>query len=133
MRNCFIVATAAVALGGCMFNMPTPPSQITGAYVSPVKYENLDCVRLQAELDSIVRREAQATAAQQQRVKSSQVQAFWLGYGQGDGIEAAELAVLRGEKEAVRTTYEAKSCGTRNLNSNTAQQPAASQNATQSK
>lgn len=29
------------------------------------------------------------------------MQAFWYGYGQGDGIEASELATVRGKKEAV--------------------------------
>lgn len=48
--------------------------------------------------------------AQNQRVKTSETQAFWYGYGQGDGIEASELASVRGEKEAVRTAMESKSC-----------------------
>lgn len=48
--------------------------------------------------------------AQEQRLKSSQVQAFWLGYGQGDGIEAAELANVRGEKEALGTMMSKKGC-----------------------
>ena len=48
--------------------------------------------------------------AQEQRLKSSQVQAFWLGYGQGDGIEAAELANVRGEKEALATMMGKKKC-----------------------
>ena len=38
------------------------------------------------------------------------MQAFWLGYGQGDGVEASELAVVRGEKNAVRTAIDKKGC-----------------------
>jgi hypothetical protein len=38
------------------------------------------------------------------------VQAFWIGYGNGDGIEAAELANVRGEKEAVRKAIEVNRC-----------------------
>lgn len=34
--------------------------------------------------------------AQQQRIQSSQIQAFWLGFGQGDGLEAFELADVKG-------------------------------------
>jgi len=38
------------------------------------------------------------------------MQAFWWGFGQGDGIEAAELANVRGEKEAIRHAMEVKGC-----------------------
>lgn len=96
-------------LVGCV-NMPTPTSQITGAYVSGLKYESFDCSRLSAELGSLSRRENQLVTAQQQRIKTSQTQAFWWGYGQGDGIEASELANVRGEREAVRSAMDAKVC-----------------------
>lgn len=90
--------------------MPTPPSQITGSYTSGLKYENFDCSRLSLEVDSLARRENQLVIAQEQRVKTSQVQAFWWGFGQGDGIEASELANVRGEKEAARHAMDVKSC-----------------------
>ena len=82
--------------------MSTPASQITGSYTSGLKYEEFECSKLSAELDSLARRENQLVIAQEQRVKSSQMQAFWWGFGQGDGMEASELANVRGEKEAVR-------------------------------
>ena len=90
--------------------MPTQTSQITGSYTSGLKYEVFDCSRLSAELDSLARRENQLVIAQEQRIKTSQMQAFWWGFGQGDGIEASELANVRGEKEAVRSTMAAKRC-----------------------
>lgn len=89
-------------------NMPTQPSQITGTYVSGIKYENYDLERLKVEYDSLCRRESQLALAQEQRYKTSQTQAFWWGFGQGDGIEASELANVRGEKEAVRHAMELK-------------------------
>ena len=104
----FAVVTSAF-LAGCL-NMPTPPSQITGSYTSGLKYESFDCSRLAAELDSLARRENQLVFAQEQRIKTSQTQAFWWGYGQGDGIEASELANVRGEKEAIRKAMEVKDC-----------------------
>lgn len=104
------VALSTLMLPGC-FNMPTPASQITGSYTSGLQYEEYPCSRLAVELDSLARRENQLVLAQEQRIKSSNVRAFWLGYGQGDGIEASELANVRGEKEAVRTAMAAKSCG----------------------
>lgn len=107
----FVISSISILtiLSGCM-NMPTPPAQITGAYVSGIKYENYECPRLSSELGSLSRRENQLVVAQEQRVKTSNVQAFWLGYGQGDGIEASELANVRGEREAVRSALDAKSC-----------------------
>ena len=90
--------------------MPTPTSQITSAYVSGLKYETYECNRLATELSSLSRRENQLVGAQQQRIKTSESQAFWYGYGQGDGIEASELANVRGEREAVRTAMESKVC-----------------------
>ena len=100
---------ASFSLAGCM-NMPTPTSQITGSYTSGLKYEEFDCARLGNELDSLARRENQLVVAQEQRIKTSQTQAFWWGFGQGDGIEASELANVRGEKETVRKAMEGKRC-----------------------
>lgn len=108
-RIAFVVITALTS-AGCL-NMPTPPAQITGSYTSGLNYESFDCERLGAESASLARRENQLVAAQEQRIKTSQVQAFWWGFGQGDGVEASELANVRGEKEAVRRAMEAKRCG----------------------
>jgi len=108
-RLAILAVVTLTLLAGCM-NMPTPTSQITGAYVSGLKYETFDCSRLSAELGSLSRRENQLVTAQQQRIKTSETQAFWFGYGQGDGIEASELANVRGEREAVRSAMDAKVC-----------------------
>ena len=90
--------------------MPTPASQITGSYTSGLNYEQFNCTKLSAEEDSLARRENQLAIAQEQRIKTSQTQAFWWGFGQGDGIEASELANIRGEKEAVRKALANKEC-----------------------
>lgn len=82
--------------------MPTPSSQITPAYVSGIAYKDLDVRQLKIELDSLSQRESQLVLAQEQRRKSSETQAFWWGFGQGDGIEASELARVRGEIAAVK-------------------------------
>jgi len=110
LKKKLIAASAAtIALAGCM-NMPTPPSQITGSYTSGLRYEDYPCPRLAIEVDSLARRENQLVLAQEQRIKTSQTQAFWYGVGQGDGIEASELANVRGEKEAVRKAMDVKRC-----------------------
>ena len=90
--------------------MPTPAAQITGTYTSGLKYSEFDCTTLASELNNVARREAQLVIAQEQRIKTSNTQAFWLGYGQGDGIEASELASARGEKEAILQAMTTKNC-----------------------
>lgn len=85
-----VVLMAFVSLAACA-NMPTAPSQITGSYTSELKYMNHDCPQLAIEINTLARRESQLAVAQEQRIKSSNVQAFWLGYGQGDGMEASDL------------------------------------------
>jgi len=104
-----------VLFSGCV-NMPTPPDQITGLYTSGLIYENYDCSQLAIELNALARRENQLVVAQKRRIKASHHQAFWLGHmgglasGKGDGIEALELAKVRGEKDAVRRAMEIKHC-----------------------
>ena len=91
-------------------NMPTPAAQITGSYTSGIKYENYECDRLAVEINALARREDQLTIAQEGRRKSSLVQALLLGFGTGDGVEASELAIVKGEKEAVRKAMDVKDC-----------------------
>ena len=105
----YYLLLSAIILSACT-NMPTPASQITGAYTSGLHYENYSCKKLAAEIESLARRENQLVIAQEQRIKTSQTQAFWFGYGQGDGIEASELANVKGEKEAVRKAMDSKGC-----------------------
>lgn len=109
MKKIVCVVCLSIILTGC-FNMPTPTSQITGSYTSGLKYENFSCDKLSSEMDSLARRENQLTIAQEQRIKTSEIQGFWWGFGQGDGIEASELANVKGEKEAVRNALESKDC-----------------------
>jgi hypothetical protein len=109
MKKIASVVCLSIILTGC-FNMPTPPSQITGSYTTGLKYENFSCDKLSSEMDSLARRENQLTIAQEQRIKTSEIQGFWWGFGQGDGIEASELANVKGEKEAVRNALESKDC-----------------------
>lgn len=110
MRIIAIAAVTLVSLTGCM-NLATKPAEITGSYTSDLRYQDYNCEQLGHEVNSLARRENQLVTAQEQRRKSGKVQAFWLGYGTGDGIEAAELANVRGEKEAARKAMDLKNCG----------------------
>ena len=107
-QSSYLFIGAILGLSAC--NMPTDPGQITSAYTSSIKYEQYECDRLGIELNALARRENQLVTAQGQRIKSSTLQAFLLGFGTGDGIEASELSVVRGETEAVRKAMEVKKC-----------------------
>jgi hypothetical protein len=104
-----LLLAAPFGLLGCM-NMPTHPAQISSSYTSGLNYAQHSCRALVSEIGSLARRENQLVAAQVQRIKTSEMQAFWYGYGQGDGIEASELANVRGEKEAVRKAMATERC-----------------------
>lgn len=105
-----IMFAAIPVLAGCV-NMSTPPAQITAAPVDPAKYADLSCTQLIDELGSIAKRERTYVEAQDRRVKASNVQAMVINVGQGDGSDAAALAQVRGEREAVRNTMISKQCG----------------------
>ena len=110
MKSLVVVVMMAMFLViGCM-NMPTKPSQISASYTSEMVYKDHDCDELAVELNHLARRENQLIIAQEQRIKTSEMQAFWYGYGQGDGIEASELANVKGQKESVRRAMELKNC-----------------------
>jgi outer membrane murein-binding lipoprotein Lpp len=109
MKTAGLIVLCTTALAGCL-NMPTPVNQITPTYVSTLNYEAFDCNKLTVEMDALSRREGVLVAAQTQRIKTSEAQAFWNGYGQGDGVEATELARVRGEREAVMKAIATKSC-----------------------
>lgn len=104
-----IILSSVLLITSCA-NTGTPVSQITGAYVSPLKYKDSSCHELSTEAASLSRRHNILVIAQEQRVSSNNVQAFWIGSGNGDGIEAAELATVKGETEAVRSAMDTKKC-----------------------
>jgi hypothetical protein len=109
-KSCLaLLSVLSASLSGC-FNLATKSAEITPSYTSDLRYEAYDCKRLAIELNMLARREDQLVIAQDSRRKSSKMQAFWLGFGQGDGIEASELANVRGEKEAVRKAMDVKTC-----------------------
>jgi hypothetical protein len=113
LRTQFLALFLAVTtwlLASCSVNAPTPSSQITAAPVSELKYADYDCASLTAALESLARRNLNLIRAQEQRIKSSEVQGTLLGVGQGDGAEAAELSKVRGEQAAAAKVFNAKRC-----------------------
>lgn len=113
MKQGFMLV-AVVALGltleGC-FNLGTKPSEITPAFVPTTQYQAESCQQLNVERSSLYQRESLLTTAQQQRRSSNKLQAFWVGFGNGDGVGAGELAQVKGEIIAVEKELALKQCG----------------------
>ena len=95
---------------GC-YNKPTPPSEITGAQISGLQYQQFDCETLNDEINFLENREKELILAQENRIKESELQQWWTeGSGTGDGIEASELNRVKGEIKAARRVFENKGC-----------------------
>ena len=108
-------AGAALFVAGCA----SSSSDIRGTYVSPYMYDNLSCQQIGMEAQNVSARAAEAAGAQDsQRTKDAVVTgvaivvfwpaAFFVG---GDKQNAAELARLRGELEALEQVSVRKNCG----------------------
>jgi len=99
----------SLVLAGC-FNLGTKPSEITPAYVPESQYQSQNCQQLDADRQDMYRRKSMLETAQTQRRHSNKVQAFWVGFGNGDGVGASELAQVKGEILAVEKQRELKGC-----------------------
>jgi hypothetical protein len=114
-RALLVAAAAALVVGGCAKRADS----ITAAYVSPHQYEAWNCPQLADEAARINSRAMAAAGAQDQKatqdavVTAIGVVAFWpaLFFIEGNGAQAAELARLRGEAEAVEQAAVRKRCG----------------------
>lgn len=103
------VAAAAMLLAGC-FNIGTKSSEITPAYVPASKYTGETCRQLDVERQDLYQRKSMLESAQDQRRHSNKVQAFWVGFGNGDGVGASELAQVKGDVLAVEKARALKGC-----------------------
>ena len=88
-------------------------------YVSPILYQNHNCQQLAAEAQGISTRAVAVSGAQDQKRSNDQIAtaaaiivfwpaAFLVG---GDGPQAAELAQLKGQMNAVEQASIQKKCG----------------------
>ncbi|HEY0854954.1 MAG TPA: hypothetical protein VGD86_09010 [Devosia sp.] len=114
-----VVSTLGVAsllfVSGCATN----PKDITPNYVSPVLYQNLSCEQLAQEAQRVSNAAAVATGAQQSQVTKDGVATgvaivlFWpaLFFIGGDKQNAAQIAQLKGEMQAIEQANISKNCG----------------------
>jgi hypothetical protein len=115
MRLTVLAAATAVALCGCA----TSPKDIAPAYVSPVLYQNLSCDQLAMEAARVSSSAAAASGAQEGQQSRDAVATtvgivlFWpaLFLIGGDKGNAAEIARLKGEMQAIEQANISKGCG----------------------
>jgi hypothetical protein len=104
-----------VLVAGCA----SSADDIAPSYVSPIAYENYSCEQLAFEAQSVSSRAAQAAGVQNKArtsdavVTTVGVVVFWpaLFFLDGDGQQAAELARLKGQMEAIEQSSIRKNCG----------------------
>lgn len=111
-----VIALGAVSmLAACA----TPPKDIAPAYVSTTLYENLSCQQLRNEAEGVSARAAAAYGKQESNrgqdaaMTTVGVVLFWpaLFFMKGDGADAAEVARLKGEMQAIEQVNRVKNCG----------------------
>lgn len=101
-------------LGGCATRSGDVPPRAT----DPAAYAGWDCARLHDEIDSVQQRAADVAYAVDSRVGNNMialglgVTVFWpaLLAMRTDGLEAEQLAELKGRYEALRTVVARRSC-----------------------
>jgi hypothetical protein len=116
-----MIRQTAVALGAItmLAACASAPKDIAPAYVSSALYQNLSCDQLRAEAQAVAARAQVANGAQQQNAQQDAAMTgvalvlFWPAafFMQGDGVQAAEVARLKGEMVAIEQVNNVKNCG----------------------
>lgn len=106
---------AASMLAACA----SAPKDIAPAFVSTSLYENLSCTQLRAEAEGVSARAAAANGKQDQNrgndaaMTTVALVLFWPAafFMKGDGADAANVARLKGEMQAIEQVNRVKNCG----------------------
>jgi hypothetical protein len=115
MKLRYMAVAAPLLLAGCAQNA----ADIHAAYVSPVTYQAMTCPQLGAEASRVSAAAAAATGAQNSKATNDAVMTgvsvvlFWpaLFFVHGDQGNAANLANLKGQMQAIEEANTAKNCG----------------------
>ena len=115
IRNIAATAVMAALVSGCATN----PKDIAPSYVSPILYQNLTCEQLAQEAARVSQAAAVSNGAQANQASKDAVMTtvgvvlFWpsLFFIGGDKGNAAEVARLKGEMQAIEQANISKSCG----------------------
>lgn len=114
MKQFPVLALVAFALAGCA----SSASDIKASYISPVAYQSYTCAQLSEEAQRVSGAAAQASGEQDSKRTSdtiattAAVVVFWpaLFLMKGDGANAAELAKLKGQMDAIEQVSIQKKC-----------------------
>jgi hypothetical protein len=115
MRAAILALLGATGLAGCA----SSSDKIAASYVSPVLYENFSCRQIAEEATRVSRRAAEAAGVQDSQANKDTAlvavtavifwpAAFFVG---GDRQNAAELARLKSEMDALEQASIRKNCG----------------------
>lgn len=115
LKKTVVALGAASMLAACA----TPPKDIAPTYVSTGLYQNLGCSQLRNEAEGVAARAATANGKQEQnRSRDAAVTGvglvlFWpaLFFMKGDGADAADVARMKGEMQAIEQVNRTKKCG----------------------
>ena len=115
VRNQWSAVFTALALAGCA----SKAADIAPAYVSPMQYQSYSCQQLAAEAQRVSAAAAAASGQQDSQATKDAVATtvgvivFWptLFLIGGDKQNAAQLAELKGEMDAIQQASIQKQCG----------------------
>jgi hypothetical protein len=115
MKLVHATLVATLLLAGCA----TSPKNIEASYVSPVPYQSMTCNQLRAEAQRVSYAAAKATGKQSDQAGKDAVAmgvtlvVFWpaVFFIGGDKTNAAEVANLKGQMNAIADVNQAKNCG----------------------
>jgi hypothetical protein len=115
MRSVHCAVAAALAVSGCAKGA----SSISPSYVSPVMYQSLDCQQISAEGMRLSMVASNLSGMQDQKAKNDAVAMgvglvlFWpaLFFIKGNDEKAGELAMVRGQMDALQQAAILKNCG----------------------
>jgi hypothetical protein len=115
VRHGVVSVIAALALAGCA----SRAADVTATYVSPMQYQSYTCMQLAAEAQRVSAAAAAAAGNQDSQATKDAVATtvgvivFWptLFLIGGDKQNAAQLAQLKGQMDAIEQTSIQKQCG----------------------
>lgn len=116
-KSCALSVALVATLAACA----SPSAEVTATYVSPEAYSGFTCTALGQEAQRVSARAAAAAGEQDRQAEADAVATgvalvlFWpaVFFLNGDDANAAELARLRGEMEAIEQANIQRGCGLR--------------------
>ena len=111
----YILLLGALTVAGCA----SKGADVAPSYVSPIQYQSFTCPQLAAEAERVSAAATSASGAQDSQATKDAVATtaaviiFWPAafFVQGDKNNAAQLAQLKGQMDAIQQESIAKNCG----------------------